>query len=233
MNVRGGRELSWFVSWSGGKDSCLAFWRAKRSGLDVSVALTVHEGGITAAHGLPLSAIRNQVESAGMELVAVEADWENYEVKFRSAVAALRDRGVSGGVFGDIDLPEHRSWVERVCGEAGVRAELPLWGCPQELLLEEWVEQGFKAVVVGVNAAALDLSWLGRPLDARAIDELIALGNTRTFSPSGDAGEYHTLVTGGPPFSSDLEIRFGRPVFTSGYWRLEVLDWRTRAKSRP
>ncbi|HHV79119.1 MAG TPA: diphthine--ammonia ligase [Firmicutes bacterium] len=213
-----------FVSWSGGKDSCLAYWKARQEGLAVRYALTMHDRGVTAAHGLPLRVVEKQVKSLGLELVAVDSGWDDYEDNFKKAVSGLANRGVVRGVFGDIDLEEHRRWVERVCEEAGVAAELPLWGAAQEDLLMEWVEGGFRAVITAVNSAVLDLRWLGRPLDRNTVEELIVLAKRQGFSPSGEAGEYHTLVLGGPPFQTNLAVERATPCYASGYWKLEVSD---------
>lgn len=215
----------WFVSWSGGKDSCLALWKARSEGLDVRFAVTTHQGGYTAAHGLPLGIVQKQTEALGLELVAVEASWDQYEDAFKRALAGLACRGVVGGVFGDIDVAEHRKWVERVCSAAGLKARLPLWGCSQQDLLNEFVSLGFRAIVVAVNAAILDLTWLGRCIDVAGAPHLISEAARRGFSPCGEAGEYHTLVIGGPGFSQGITVKRAVPVYSQGYFKLEIQEW--------
>ncbi|MCK5314193.1 MAG: hypothetical protein KAJ53_03680 [Anaerolineales bacterium] len=39
---------------------------------------------------------------------------------------------------------------------------------------------------------------------------------------SGEAGEYHTVVTGGPIFSSSIDIILGNQVLRDGYSFLDV-----------
>ena len=79
-------------------------------------------------------------------------------------------------MFGDIDLDEHRQWVERVCNTAGLNAVLSLWEKRREALLEAFLSSGFKAVIVGVKEVVMGAKWLGRNLDRRAAEEFQKLG---------------------------------------------------------
>lgn len=180
--------------------------------------------GRTAAHGLPVGLVGAQAEALGLELVLVETDWEHYEARFREAISSLRDRGITAGVFGDIDLEEHRRWVERVTAEAGVEALLPLWGADQAALLGEWVEAGFEALIVAVRSD-LGLRWLGRKLDARCAASLARSLGRRGLSPAGESGEYHTVVVDGPPFHRRLQVRQAVPVLRDSHWMLDITDY--------
>ena len=60
--------------------------------------------------------------------------------------------------------------------------------------------------------------WLGRTIDARAISEMEKLG----IDPSGERGEYHTVVTEGPLFQSRIMLTAGEPVLHDGFWFLNV-----------
>ncbi|MDI6894750.1 MAG: diphthine--ammonia ligase [Bacillota bacterium] len=215
-----------FVSWSGGKDSCLALWRARRSGADIGYLVTTYSGRTerTMAHGLRLELVRTQAEALGVELIAVETGWEEYEARFKAAISSLRERGVEAGVFGDIDLREHREWVERVSREAGLNALLPLWGADQSVLLREWVSEGFTAVIVAVRSD-LGLEWLGRTLDRRCTAELDRALTRRGLSPSGESGEYHTLAVDGPLFQRPLEVREAVPVLRGRHWMLDISEF--------
>jgi len=48
---------------------------------------------------------------------------------------AFKQEEIDGGVFGDIDLDEHREWIERVCGEVDITPHSPLWGESQDKLM--------------------------------------------------------------------------------------------------
>ncbi|MGE5579059.1 MAG: adenosine nucleotide hydrolase [Bacillota bacterium] len=112
-----------FCSWSGGKDSCLSLYRAVQAGGIPAALLTMMtEGGERSrSHGLGTEIIRAQAGALGIPLVTRSASWGTYEGVFREAVREFAERGITTGVFGDIDLEEHREWCVRVCREAGVR----------------------------------------------------------------------------------------------------------------
>lgn len=218
--------LRCFVSWSGGKDSCLALWRARGLGAEISHLVTTYSGstGRTMAHGFRMDLVRAQAEALGVELIAVETGWEDYENKLKEAIAPLREQGVEAGVFGDIDLEEHREWVERVSREAGYRAILPLWDVDERVLLEEWVEQGFSAIIVAVRSD-LGLEWLGRTLDRGCIADLDHALTRRGLSPSGESGEYHTLAVDGPVFRRPLQVNEATPVLRGHHWMLDIKEF--------
>ena len=60
-----------FVSWSGGKDSCLAYYRALEAGLDVSCLVNIvnQNGSHSCTHELPASFLQFQaLPDAGLHL---------------------------------------------------------------------------------------------------------------------------------------------------------------------
>ena len=85
-------------------------------------------------------------------------------------------------------------------------------------LIRELLETGFKAVIVAVKKNALDKTFLGRTLDAVTAREIEDAG----IDPSGENGEYHTVVTDGPFFSSPIHLDTKKPILRDGYWFLET-----------
>jgi diphthine-ammonia ligase len=220
-----GRTLShsFFCSWSGGKDSCLALYRAIRAGGRPARLLTMlAEGGERSrSHGLGVDVLRAQAAALGIPIAFRSASWSDYEESFLDAAREMKSSGLEAGVFGDIDLAEHREWVERVCAAAGVEAFEPLWGRQRRELLEEFIAAGFVARIVVVREDALDesflASFLGRTLDRELVAEL----ESRGVDASGEKGEYHTVVTDGPLFARALEIEERGRVVRDG---CRVLD---------
>ena len=216
-----------FSSFSGGKESCLALWKATQGGHRIECLFTMFNttGARTRGHGLRGELLEAQAEAMGMELLAGRASWRGYEAAFKRAMALLKRRGLQGGVFGDLWLEEHREWVERVCSEAGMEALLPLWGKIPEEVLKEFLAEGFFAVIVSVKEG-LPQRWLGKPLDASFLEEVKALG----IDPCGERGEYHTVVLDGPIFRRRLEILEAKPMRHKGMLFLEILDFTVRDK---
>ncbi len=217
-----------FVSWSGGKDSCLACHRAVREGHAVAALLNMatEDGGVSRSHGLSSAVLRAQAAAMGVPLVQKGTSWPEYEQNFKDAVLELKEQGVEGGVFGDIDLEEHRGWVTRVCREVSVEAHLPLWGENQTHLLREFIAEGFEAVVVAAKADLFDEDWLGRAVDEAFLRDIVELNVASPVTPSGEAGEYHTLVTAGPLFNGRIRILRSDQEVRDGYRFLRIEEHR-------
>lgn len=211
-----------FVSWSGGKDCCLACYRATAKGLQVHylVNMVTEDGQRSRSHGLAAKWLQLQAEAIGIPLIQRRTTDSNYEAEFKSALLALKKEGITAGVFGDIDFNAHREWIDRVCAETGITPYLPLWEEDQNKLLREFIDSGFEALVVATRAELLGEDWLGRKLDADFQADLSRLEN---ITPCGEAGEYHTLVTNGPLFQKRIKIIETSKVLRDGHWFLDIV----------
>jgi uncharacterized protein (TIGR00290 family) len=211
---------NFFCSWSGGKDSALAFCKAVREGGRPQMLLTMlHEDGERSrSHGLPISVFKSQASSLGVPLMLRSATWDDYEAVFMDALSELKGMGVSAGVFGDIDIEEHREWVHKVCRSAGLRPYHPLWGQDRRALLDELLKEGFEATIVAVNKDALDKDFLGKRITRDVINQLESQG----VDASGERGEYHSVVTNGPLFSRPIKISTNKIHERDGYLFLDV-----------
>lgn len=211
------KAMKVFASWSGGKESCLACHRAISNGLDVAYLLNFvdEDGKRSKSHGVPSYLIGMQAEALEIPIVHVRTTWGKYEQDMKSAVEDLKTKGVEGGVFGDLDLPEHRAWNERVCGEMGIESVFPLWDRNPEALMLEFVKEGFEAYVI---ASKLGEKWLGRKIDETFITDMKKLD----INPCGESGEYHTFVTDGPLFKSGIAITDTEKVLREGTWFLDI-----------
>lgn len=207
------------VSWSGGKDSCLAFHRARQQ-LEVTalISMFTEDGSRSRSHGLRPEILQRQGEALGLELVCGRGSWQTYEAGFKRVLGDLRARGFTHMVFGDILLEEHKQWVERVCGEAGLEAWEPLWRQPTKELLREFLDTGGQALIVATKATLLDETWLGRQLNS----DMFACFERLGIDPCGENGEYHTLVTNFPAFRFPLRTRECGRLLHDGYWMLDL-----------
>ena len=224
--------LQVFTSWSGGKDSCLACYRATVQGLAVRrLANTVSEDGKrSCSHGLPAWVIQKQSQALGIPLVQRRTNGNNYEDEFKAMLHAFKQEGIDGGIFGDIDFNEHRQWIERVCHAVSITPHLPLWGESQDKVLKDFIDLGFEAIIVATRADLIGEEWLGRKLDKDFISHLYELKKTRDVTPCGEAGEYHTLVIDGPLFKKRLEILETEKILKDGHWFLEISETVQRNK---
>jgi uncharacterized protein (TIGR00290 family) len=208
-----------FVSWSGGKDAYLALRRAVAAGgRPAALVCMLHEDGrASRGHGLPLGLLQAQAAALGIPLVTRSTTWDEYEATIVPLLHELRDQGVEAGVFGDIDLQAHRDWVENVCELTGLGCHLPLWLEPRRRLLDELLGGGARATIVAVDQSKLDREFLGLVLDGEVIARLEAAG----ADACGEEGEYHTMVTSGPLFSSPVPLAWVGVEERDGHWVLK------------
>jgi len=211
--------------WSSGKDSCYAFWKALSGGLDVRylVSFVSTAGfGKNAFHGVRGELIRMQSEAMGIPIILRETTWEGYELSFREALGKLREEGIEGLVTGDIDMIEHRTWTENICGEFGLKALLPLWKLDREEILKGFIDNGFVSIVVCLKADALDDSWLGRRINRQFLADIKKYQRIHNLDICGENGEYHTFVVDGPCFQKRISITPGDKVLSEGYWFQDI-----------
>jgi diphthine-ammonia ligase len=210
------------LMWSGGKDSALALWRARRQGLNVDWLVNVydHETERVRFHATTVSAIARQATAAGVQLVSVATAWETFDVALRAAFAGLVEQGCRGVVFGDIHLGDVREWYEERTRAAGLEHVEPLWGEPPGALLSEFVAIGGRAVLTCVETAKLDVSWLGRVIDADFVRDIAATG----IDPCGENGEYHSFAYSGPFFRRPVAWRAGERKDDGRFAQLDIIS---------
>jgi uncharacterized protein (TIGR00290 family) len=202
-----GPDAGFVTSWSGGKDSALAFHRVRRGGGRPLALLTVLDetGTRTRSHGLRPEVVRAQADALGVPLWTANASWAAYESEFMALLARAAGERAGHAVFGDIDLQAHRDWEEQVCAAAGLAPALPLWLEPRRTLVDELLGLGFRAVIAAVREDALPTALLGRELDSALVREIETLG----ADACGENGEYHTVLVDGPDFGHALRVTPG------------------------
>ncbi|AQQ52030.1 Dph6-related ATP pyrophosphatase [Planococcus lenghuensis] len=213
-------QRAFIVSWSGGKDSALAYYRAVMEGHVPLALLTMFEedGERSRSHGLPLEVLEAQAAHMGLPLAVGKASWSNYEEEFKKKLKAFREQGIEMGVYGDIDLEDHKQWVENVSEAAGMEAYHPLWQEPRLALLEQLLEEEFEAVITVVDTTRMSEKYLGKTLTAELIKELESLG----IDACGEEGEFHTVIVDGPIFVERVPLMFGDVLTVGNHRMLDV-----------
>lgn len=211
-----------FVSWSGGKDTSLATYRIMQLQdykIRYLLNMVSEDGTISRSHGINSKLMRLQAEAIGVPIVQQKTN-KNYEEEFKKAFLNFKEVSVDAGVFGDIDLQVHRDWVQRVCKDLNVQPILPLWEEKRQDLMDEFIQVGFKAVVVSTNTNFLGEEWLGREINQQFVEDLKSLGN---IDLCGEGGEYHSFVYDGPIFKKPVDWTTGRKDLRGNRWFLNII----------
>lgn len=210
-----------FCSWSGGKDSAFALHRAVATGAAPRflVSMLTEGGERSRSHGLRRELLQAQADAIEVPICFGAATWSGYRDEFVRVVReGIAERGSRVGVFGDIDMDDHRDWEEGVCAELGVEVSLPLWQRDRRGVIDELLAVGFEAVIVAVRDGVLPAEMLGRSLDADLVAEIESAG----ADACGEAGEYHSVVVDGPLFKRRLELQPGARVLRDGVHFLDL-----------
>lgn len=193
------------LSFSGGKDSCLALYKLQQQNIKVTCLITTIWGQSqeTVAHDEKREKIVAQAKSIGVPVHFMETDFETYTEDFVRNLEVLKNEYQIEGIgFGDIYLDGHREWGEQVAEYAGLEPIYPIWTKQEDVLelLHEVVGVGFRARVIKVDQAKLPGNWVGRVLDETFIRDI----QKKSVCPMGESGEYHTAVVDGPIFQYTL-----------------------------
>jgi uncharacterized protein (TIGR00290 family) len=214
------------MSWSGGKDSCLALYEIQKSpDYQVAALLTTMTRNYDriSMHGVRRVLLEKQAASLGLPLdqvlISTGATNEEYETKLIEAVSAYRDQGIDSIVFGDLFLEDIKTYRDQFLARHGLRGIYPVWMRDTTGFIKEFIELGFKAVVTCVNSKALDQSFAGRIIDHDFLTSLPA-----NVDPCGENGEFHTFVFDGPNFARPVDFSVGETVSRDGFWFCDLLS---------
>lgn len=163
-------------------------------------------------HGVRVDLLKEQVKNIGLPLIKMEMPemptMEAYEKMMRETLTDLKERGVTGSVFGDIFLEDLRKYRENKLAELNLKGIFPLWKMPTDQLINEFLDLGFKTVITCVNEKHLDKSFAGRIIDRDFIKDL-----PPGVDPCGEYGEFHTFVFDGPIFKKPIPFVIGETVY--------------------
>ena len=216
----GAKNKKFVASYSGGKDSTLALYKAMQEGTAIGIIVMMEEDGERSrAHSLFPSVLKAQAEAIGLPLFTAATNWEEYEKNFVKKLKEGKDLGAEVLVTGDIDVPEEECWHERVTSSIGLGLGMPLWRKSHKEVVEEFIKLGFITKVVTVNLnKGMKKEDLGRILDFNYMREL----EERGIDPCGEAGEFHTTVIAGPLFNKELKVKHGGIIEDEEYMYLTL-----------
>ncbi len=110
------------ASFSGGKDSVLALYKASQEGQAIGlIVMLEEEGQRSRSHGMPPEIIQAQADSIGLPVYTAAASWAEYERVFIGLLENAKNQGAEVLVTGDLDMPAHGCWHDQVAKKAGLK----------------------------------------------------------------------------------------------------------------
>jgi len=213
------------LSWSGGKDSCLALYRLmKGTEFRVEALLTTvtRDYERISMHGVRTDLLKRQAASLGLPLhqvlISKGAANDEYELRMGEALSRYRDGGIDTVAFGDLFLEEIRAYRDRFLAQHGMTGLYPIWKRDTARAIREFIAEGFKTIIVCVDPKQLDARFAGRVIDDQLISEL-----PPGCDPCGENGEFHTFVFDGPIFRETVGWTRGEIVCRDSFWFCDLL----------
>lgn len=203
-----------YFNWSSGKDSALALHKMlqnKEHNLDLLVTTTNKNFDRVSMHGLRNELLFKQADSIGIKLNTIEfpADvtMDLYSEIMKTSMNSLVEKKYTHAVFGDIFLEDLKAYRDSKLAEVNIKGVYPLWEKDTKTLIKEFLDLGFKAITVCVNAKLLGKEFVGRVIDEKFINDL-----PENVDVCGENGEFHTFVYDGPIFNYPIDFSLGEKV---------------------
>ncbi|TEB41000.1 ATP-binding protein, partial [Flavobacterium circumlabens] len=113
-------------------------------------------------HGVRVELLEAQAKSIGLPLKIMQVPemptMEVYERVMTETLTELKNEGITHSVFGDIFLEDLRKYRETQLARIDFQGVFPIWKIPTGELIQEFLQLGFKTIVVCVNERYLDKS---------------------------------------------------------------------------
>lgn len=221
-------RLPVLLSWSGGKDSAMALYQLQHSeqwhviGLLTSIS---DEYRRVSHHGVREELLDAQAAALDLPLDKLRISSHagpctnaQYEEIVGHKLGQYLARGVRHVAHGDLFLADLRAYRERNLARLDMHGLFPLWGRDTRELVESFIALGFRALLCCVEGVKLDVSFVGREIDADLLRDF-----PPDVDPCGENGEYHSFVYDGPIFQKPVAFSRGPVVCRDNRYYLDLI----------
>lgn len=213
---------------SGGKDSTYALFKAMQENEVVCLITIESENPDSYMFHTPnIDLAELQAEAIGLPLITVktkgEKELELEDLK-KAINIAINDFKIEGIVTGAIESVYQAERIQKICDELKLECINPLWKIDQIKLLKELVENKFEVIIMAIAAYPLDESWLGKKINTETIAELEKLREKYKINPSGEGGEYESLVLYAPYFKKKIIIKEAKKTYSKYVGKYDIIE---------
>ena len=204
-----------YFNWSSGKDSALALYHLlqdKNYIVDELITTVNSHYNRVSMHGLRKELLIAQTNALGIKASLIELpempSMPVYEQKMLETVSRLKNEGFTHTAFGDIFLEDLRTYREEELIKRNIKTVFPIWKRDTKELLNEFLDLGFKTIIVCANSKYFKEDFVGTIIDRDFIKNL-----PEGVDPCGENGEFHTFCFDGPIFKNSIPFIIGEKVY--------------------
>ncbi len=204
-----------YFNWSSGKDSAIALYHLLNDdnySVDELITTVNSHYNRVSMHGLRKELLIAQTNALDIPASLIELpempSMAVYEQKMTETVSRLKSDGFTHSAFGDIFLEDLRKYREEQLAKEGFKAVFPIWKRNTKVLLNEFLELGFKTIIVCANSKYFDEDFVGTVIDKNFIKNL-----PDGVDPCGENGEFHTFCFDAPIFKKQIDFTIGEKVY--------------------
>jgi diphthine-ammonia ligase len=214
------------VLFSGGKDSTMAIYKAIDEGYTVEYLVSmISENPESYMFHVPNIHITDlSSEAMGIPLIKAKTHGQKEEEldDLKRVLKELKDKGIEAVFAGALASEYQKSRIDKLCKDIGLESNAPLWHLDPKQYMEEIIELGFEVIIISVSAEGLDESWLGRKIDHKLLEDIIALNKKYGMHMAFEGGEAETLVLDCPIFKKRIKIIESSTVWDRDNGYLEI-----------
>ena len=216
------------VLFSGGKDSYLALQYASQEH-EISCLLTLESEKEDSwmFHTPAIEWTKLQAEAMNLNYLNLktsgvkETELNDLETIIKSAISQYSIEGIVTGALASV---YQTTRIQKICNKLDLWCFNPLWQLPQEVLLKELLSNKIESIITGVAAEPFDDSWLGRQIDSKCINDLVALKESHRINPAGEGGEIESFVINAPLFTKKIVLSKSNKDYSNFSGKLEILE---------
>ncbi len=197
------------ILYSGGKDSNIAMYKAYLQGHEIACLITI----IPASDESMLFHYPNvmytsiQAECLGIPLISSGICSSDDESSLEELLTRAKERfAIDGIVTGAIASKYQYYRFASIASRVGLKHVAPCYGEDQLLHMKELLANNITVMITSVSAYGLDVSMLGRLIDAQLLPRLRDLSIKYGFNISFEGGEAETFVLDMPLFRKRIAI---------------------------
>ena len=211
---------------SGGKDSLLALYRASKFH-KISCLININSlNQDSFVFHTPASDITVlQSEALGIPLIRKTTKGVKGKelLTLRKALSeAIRKYDIQGVVSGAVMSSYQNIRFQKICNDLKLTSFNPLWLSRPFDVLNDLIKNNFEVIVSSVAAYPLDKNFIGRRITDNFVKDMRKLNSKFSISPTGEGGEFETLVLDMPLFKKRIKIKDYEVLYKSYSGRIII-----------